>query len=334
MLPASLLSSPKPVYLLSSDEPLLIRDWLDESRKHLQTIDYEEIYSHQVETGFDWDGLLVDSMSLSLFSRKKCCFIHFKTNKPGLAGAKFISTLSSNPVDDTVYILVMARLDAASKKSAWFKKLVSIGESIELKPVYTNELPSWITERALSKGFAVDYQAAQFLADLTEGNLLATDQELEKLALAFGSDAQISLDQIEQSITRSARYTHYLLVDACLAGQTKRAMKILNSLQSEGFHPVQILYPINFSLEVLLQLKQAQEKGGISPQLWQSLRIWKSKQRLYTSALTRFSLFQIERFLQGCATLDRINKGQQQPNYADDDWHALKWLIDRYSGNR
>lgn len=332
MLPASLTSSPKPVYILSSDEPLLVREWLDAARKTLQISGYEEIVGHQVEAGFDWNGLLEESQNLSLFSEKKCHIIRFSSNKPGQIGAKFIGQLCELMPEDTVFILVMPKLDMASRNSAWLKKIKKVGESIELKPVYANELTGWVSQRALTKGISLDHQAAMYLADLTEGNLLATDQELEKLALAFEPDAALDLEQINQSISRSSRYTHYVLVDACLAGQAKRSVKILQGLQLEGFQPVQILYALQNAIEVLLQLKQAQQNNQLNNSTWQSLRIWKSKQRLYSNALSRFSSLQIERFLQSCATLDRINKGQQQPLYVDADWLKLKQLVASFSG--
>ena len=332
MLPASLTSSPRPIYILSSDEPLLVREWLDAARKSLQESGFEEITRHQVESGFDWNGLLEDSQSLSLFSEKKCHVIRFASNKPGQVGAKFIGQICELLPQDTVFILVMPKLDMASKNSAWLKKIIKVGESIELKPVYANELAGWVSQRALSKGISLDHQAAMYLADLTEGNLLATDQELEKLALAYEPNAALNLEQISQSISRSSRYTHYVLVDACLAGQSKRAVKILQGLQQEGFQPIQIQYAIQNAIEVLLQLKQAQQRNQLNASTWQSLRIWKSKQRLYSNALSRLSYSQIERFLQSCATLDRINKGQQQPLYVDTDWLTLKQLVNSFSG--
>ncbi len=330
MLPATLKSSARPVYLLSSDEPLLVREWLDAARKSLKESGFEEFVSHQVESGFDWNGLLEDCQSLSLFCEKKCHVIRFASNKPGQVGAKFIGQICELQLQDIVFILVMPKLDMASKNSAWMKKVIKIGEAVELKPVYANELAGWVSQRALSKGISLDHQAAMYLADLTEGNLLATDQELEKLALAFEPNAALSLQQINESISRSSRYTHYLLVDACLAGQSRRAVKILQGLQQEGFQPIQIQYAVQNAIETLLQLKLAQQNNRLNASTWQSLRIWQSKQRLYSSALSRLSYLQIERFLQSCATLDRINKGQQQPLYVDADWIALKQLVSSF----
>ena len=332
MLPTSLSSSPRSFYLLSSDEPLLLRDWLDAARKALRGQGFEEISSQQVEAGFDWDGLLQDSQSLSLFSEKKCHVLRFNGNKPGQVGAKYIGQLCDAQPEDRVFILVMSKLDQATKNSAWLKRFIKVGELCELRPVYANELTNWVSQRARSKGISLDHQAAMYLADLTEGNLLATDQELEKLTLAFSPNTSLDLEQIDQSISRSARYTHYLLVDACLAGKSVRAMKILQGLQQEGFQPIQIQYALHSALEVLLQLKQAQQNNQLNASLWKTLRIWQAKQALYSRALARLSVAQIERFLQSCATLDRINKGQQQPLYTDDDWQAVKRLVIFFCG--
>ena len=330
-LPQSLTTSPRPLYLLSSDEPLLIRDWLDAARKGLQQQGFEEIITHQVVSGFDWSAIIEDSQSLSLFSNLKCHIIRFAGNGPGQAGSKFITQIVETPPEDVVFILVMGKLDRASQNSAWFKKINQAGESCELKPVYANELAGWIVQRGLAKGIQLDHQAALYLADLTEGNLLASDQELEKLALTFGDNSQLNLDMIRESISRSARYNHFLLTDACLAGKSQRALKILQGLELEGIQPIQIQYALQGMLQTLLQLKLAQQLNRLNDSLWRSLNIWKSKQNLYQQALARYSIGQIERFIQSCATLDRINKGQQF-RYLQADWQAVRQLVSALLG--
>jgi DNA polymerase III delta subunit len=79
-------------------------------------------------------------------------------------------------------------------------------------------------------------------------------------------------------------------------------------------------------------LKQAQVSGRISERLWQELRIWSSKQRLFEAALARLGLDQIERLLQSCATLDRIGKGQQDAEFPHSDWLQMKSLVCEFCG--
>ncbi|HEC05498.1 MAG TPA: DNA polymerase III subunit delta, partial [Thiolapillus brandeum] len=66
MLPNSLKSQPRPIYLVASDEPLLLRDWLDAARNLLREQGYEEILQQVVENvqQFDWNGLLEDGQNL------------------------------------------------------------------------------------------------------------------------------------------------------------------------------------------------------------------------------------------------------------------------------
>ncbi len=298
----------------------------------MQAMGFEEIISHQVETGIDWDAILHDGQCLSLFSSGKCHIIRFSGNKPGQPGARFINQITQDTPDDTIFILVMAKLDKASMNSAWYKKIKQSGECCEIKPVYANELASWIGQRATSKNLQLDQQAAFYLADLTEGNLLASDQELEKLALVFDPGSIIDLEMIRENISRSARYNHFLLADACLAGQAERAMKILRGLEQEGIQPIQILYAMQNILQVLLRLKVDKKKNGLNEALWRSLQVWKNKQRLYSQALSRLTCQQIERFLQSCATLDRINKGRYLAQYAEADWQLLRQLVGALTG--
>ncbi len=328
------MQNPAPLYLLSSDEPLLLRDWLDTARKSMKQEGFEDIQNYTADTGFDWQEMLYESDMPTLFADKKCRIIRIPNGKPGLQGAKIIQSLCQNLPQDCVFIFVIPKLDRAIKNSSWFKRVQQAGEIVELKPVYLNHLPDWIMQRARQKSLHIDAQSAAFLAERTEGNLLAADQELEKLSIRFADASELTFETIEQSVAQSSRYNNFVLVDACLAGNTQRAMKVLNSLVAEGYVTTQLLWALQSTLEQLVRLKQAQVSARLGAQLWQSLRIWSSKQRLYLAALARMELDQIERLLQSCATLDRIGKGQQDASYPDMDWLQMKTLIAEFCGVR
>ncbi len=320
------------IYLLASSEPLLVRDWLDQLRLSLRDAGYEDIQTLTAESSFDWGSLLEEGDMLSLFASKKCRIINIVSGKPGHKGSKAIQAICDKPTEDTLYVFVVPGLDKATRNSSWCKRLLKAGEVVELKPVYANELSGWILQRASQKSLNIDRQSATFLAERTEGNLLAADQELEKLSIRFADAAHISFELIEASVAQSARYNHFILVDACLAGKTGRALRILDSLESEGYVTTQIRWALQSTLEQLNSLKLAQSNGTLGDRVWQSLRIWKSKQRLYQNALSRFNAGQIERLLQSCATLDRLSKGQQDADYPHQDWLHLKSLIGQFSG--
>jgi len=325
-------STPSPLYLLASSEPLLIRDWLDQARQSLREAGFEDIQNLVADAGFDWAALLEEGDMLSLFSSQKCRIVHIPNGKPGQKGGKILQNICDNPSEDTVYIFVVPGLDRATKNASWCKRLQQAGEVIELKSVNTSELSAWISQRASQKGISIDHQSAAFLAERTEGNLLSADQELEKLSIRFPDHASISFEQIETSVSQSSRYTHFILVDACLGGNASRALKILGSLQAEGYVTTQIRWALQSTLEQLNGLHSAKANGHLNERVWQSMRIWRNKQRLYQNALGRLNAAQIERLLQSCATLDRISKGQQHADFPDQDWLQLRSLIGQFCG--
>jgi DNA polymerase-3 subunit delta len=322
----------KPVYLLASGEPLLTRDWLDEARKALREAGFEDILNLQSDTGFDWQSLLQEGAMLSLFSSCKCRIVTLPNGKPGQLGSKVIQGLCENPAEGDVYIFVTPPIDRQSRNSSWCKAIQAAGKVVEIKPVYDNQLADWLRQRAGHKGFSIDDQAAQFLALCTEGNLLSADQELEKLSIRFAGKDSIDFETIQASVAQSARYSHFLLVDACLGGKTRRALRILKSLQSEGYASTQLRWALQNSLEQLDRLKLAETGGSLGDRIWQELRIWQSKQRLFRLALSRLTSVQIERLLQSCATLDRLGKGQQESDFPDQEWFEIKSLVTRFSG--
>ncbi len=162
---------------------------------------------------------------------------------------------------------------------------------------------------------------------------MAADQELEKLSIRFADQSEVDFETIAASVSESSRYSHFLLVDACLAGKTGRALKILHSLEAEGYATAQLRWALQNSLQQLDRLKQAQRGGSIGDRIWQELRIWGAKQGLYQAALARLGASRIERLLQSCATLDRLGKGQQDSELYEQDWLQVKSLVADFSGN-
>jgi DNA polymerase-3 subunit delta len=151
MLPASLSKIPSSLYLLSSNEPLLVRDWLDQARLALRQNDFEDIHTVTTESGFDWNSLLEESAMLSLFSAKKCRVIMINSGKPGQQGSKTIQAICDQLPEDMVFIFVIPALDQPTKKSSWFKRIQQVGEVSELKTPGSHQLVNWIMQRAVNK---------------------------------------------------------------------------------------------------------------------------------------------------------------------------------------
>jgi DNA polymerase-3 subunit delta len=92
--------------------------------------------------------------------------------------------------------------------------------------------------------------ALELLAARTEGNLLAADQELTKLTM-MGVQGPVSPELLLASVADSARFDTFQLLDAVLAGDPERALRILGSLRAEGADSVLVLWALTKAMRDL-----------------------------------------------------------------------------------
>ena len=219
--------------------------WGEEPLQHTEAIDRIRRYAHEqgyadrvvlhVDAGFDWGRLQLEASTLSLLSRRRLIELRLppEQRSPGRNGARVLSAYAAAPPPDTLLLIsIPARLD---RKSAWFKALNAAGISVAARTI--SDLPRWLVQRATVRGLRLDPAAAAFIAERTEGNLLAAHQELERLALLGTTD--VGLKQLMREIADSTRYNVFDMLEHALSGSLK-CLRMLHGLQQEGTDPMAI----------------------------------------------------------------------------------------------
>jgi DNA polymerase-3 subunit delta len=300
------------VTLVFGDEPLLVEEAADSLRHEAHAAGFDERLVLTVEPGFDWGALDEAARSMSLFSSRRLIDLRMPTGKPGDQGTRALARYCDRPPDDTLLLIVAGRLDARTRKSKWFKTVEKAGRLIERKQVAVSKLPGWIVARARDRGLSMEKDAALLLSHFTEGNLLAAAQEIDKLKLLSPEQGSIGSEDVAESITDSARFSAYTLVDHCLAGDAVRAMRSLTGLRNEGVEPVLILWVLANQIRTLYRICRAIEAGQPRAQALKSFRVWSRQVALVNQALGRLDSAALASMLQDAAALDRVLKGRAQ----------------------
>ena len=183
----------KSLYTLYGDEALLVQEAADAIRATARTQGYTERHVHVVAGAhFDWGGVLASGSSLSLFADKQIVEIRVPSGKPGKEGSVALQRIAEQAQgnDSTLTIVFLPKLDKATQSAAWFAALDSFGLTLRFDPVERGQLAAWLAQRLQTHGLRVQagsegQRTLQFFADRVEGNLLAADQEIRKLALVF-----------------------------------------------------------------------------------------------------------------------------------------------------
>jgi DNA polymerase-3 subunit delta len=190
-------------------------------------------------------------------------------------------------------------------------------------------LPAWSRGRLRHRGVTIEPAAAELLADRVEGNLLAAQQEIERIALLMPG-ATLDSGSVAELVADSARYDVFELAAAAFAGQPERALRILAGLRAEGREPPLVLWALLNDLRGLSRVALRAERERSLENVFRAEQIWSSRQGPLRAALRRLSRAEIESLLIAAAAADRMAKGSLR----GDAWVALEALVARIAGVR
>ncbi|HYS15175.1 MAG TPA: DNA polymerase III subunit delta [Burkholderiaceae bacterium] len=322
------------LYCVSGDEPLLVEESLDAIRAAARAAGFAEREVLHAGGKFDWSQLTASANSLSLFAARKLVEIRLPGGKPGREGGEALRAHAAAANDDVLTLVVLPRLDRTTRNSAWASALESHGAWVEVRRVERAQLPAWLRARLMRQKQNASAETLEFLANQIEGNLLAAQQEIAKLGLLY-PPGDLTLEQVTEAVQDVARFEVFDLPAAMLAGDARRAIRMLNVLRAEGAALPLVLWAISEEVRAVLRAQQVLAAGHPVSTLAREMRIWPGRDRLLEAAAARVSGPIASTLLSHCADIDRLGKGLRVPARDADPWLELaEVVLDIASGGR
>lgn len=307
------------VYLVSGDEPLLVNEVIDALRVAARNGGCDERESHVVERSFSWDSVLASLRNLSLFATGKLVEIRLPTPTPGDEGSRAMRQLAAREADGNVVVIVAPALTRKIAESAWATALATSGVWVETRPPALTELPAWIARRFRAAGLTCEPEGLELLAGRVEGNLLAAQQEIDKLALLNPPGTVLDVAAIRAAVADGARFDVFQLGDAALAGDAERAVRVLGGLREEGTAAALVLWSLVREALVLVDAGIRASREGSPSRGVQGAGVWQSRSDLYVRALRNHKSGSLRRLLRMAGRADQIVKGARP----GEPWNAL-----------
>ena len=308
-------------YLVCGEELLLAEEAASAVLKKAWEQGYTERIVLTVEPGFDWHALMDECRALSLFAQKRIIDLRLPTGKPGDTGSATLTEIARREADDILFILRTGKLDKAQLASKWVKALDQSGIVVIAYPVGANELPAWISERMKVLGVRPGPGVIDLFVHRYTGNLLALAQELEKLTLQT-NNKEIYLEDIEKDLRDDARFNVFELIDVCLRGHARDAVRIVDKLRREDVQPVLISVLLAREVRAMGILAEEIGAGKNADAAFRARQVWPRRQPLVRQAIKRVSLRRWQGLLQRCAHLDRVVKGRA----SGETWREIESL--------
>jgi DNA polymerase III subunit delta len=243
-LPRQLDDRLLPVYLVSGDEPLRVGEATDLIRARARAAGFTEREVFFIERASSvWADVQQSAQALSLFSSRRLVEVRMPTGKPVVAGTAALLRLIAAAGDDLLLLVITGELQE-SLGAEWLQALQQRGAWLAVWPIERARLPQWLRQRAGAAQLTLSDDAIAMLTERCEGNLLAAQQEIDKLALLLPRGGSVSAAEVAASSADSARFDVYQLGQAVRSGDAVRALRILGGLQSEAAEPVHVLWTL------------------------------------------------------------------------------------------
>ena len=189
------------------------------------------------------------------------------------------------------------------------------------------QLPEWIARRLKPHGVSIAREAAELLADRVEGNLLAAQQEIERIAL-LRPGAKLDPDAVAELVADNARYDVFELASAAFLGNAPRALRILDGLRGEGREPPLILWALLNDLRALSRVLQHGPDERNLDGIFRAEQVWGTRQGPLRTAVQRLTRADIDSLIGAAARADRVAKGSLR----GDAWVEITGLVARIAG--
>lgn len=322
-LNANLKNALLPCYLISGDDPFLKEESLQCIRNKAIKAGYKDRTVIALDQHTPWQSLMSSVLEVSLFSNQKLIELHCQSGKLTQTIKTKLEELFALTLSNTMLLIKTPKLDSATSKNKWYKSFDKMGLHVEIWPIDERQFPAWTKNRLKKAGLPTSSNLVEALVTLTAGNLLATQQEIEKLSL-------LSLPEtaLIQCITDSACYTSFDLVSQALAGNLKRAHIILNHLQADGVEPILVLWALTQEIRLSAKIATQMQQGKAFSAVCQAFYVWPKRRPPIERYLKKHHLAQVQNHLQKCASVDKTIKGYLPGN----TWFALLQLISSLCG--
>jgi DNA polymerase-3 subunit delta len=321
----------KSIYLVFGPEILLVEKSLQAIKDSAMALGFGERVRYDVDGHSSWDEIIANISSPSLFTQKRIIELRLATGKVGVRGSKAINELTASLPDDILLIVSAGKLDMAQQKSKWFKALDQNGTIIQHWEVQSEQLVGWIINHMNELGLKTDKNVANAIAYCTEGNLLATMQEIQKLKIAY-PDGHIDTKEFLNQIDQQSHYSVFGLIDAALKGDAEKVNKIFTSLTNELTPPIIIISSLYREIKALTAMSVELQHNETIDKVLAKHRVWQKRKPLITNALKQHSYQGLQKLLLTLGRIDRSLKGMDNLNVYDELQSVLITLSGKRNG--
>lgn len=248
-----------PLYLLHGGEPYFI-DQLEAAIEANALQEHERAFNQTIIYGKDADHLqVVDAARrFPMMAERQLILLREAQDMRSL---KELAGYAEKPAPTTI-LVISHKHKKLNGNLTLAKNLKKNGVVFESKALYDNKVPGWITNYLKDRGYDIEPEAGNLLAEFLGTSLGKITNELDKLLLNVASGTRITTQIVEDQVGVSKDYNVFELQRAIGHHDVVKATRILNYFRANpkaGPLPMVLGSLYNYFSKVI-RLKELQSK--------------------------------------------------------------------------
>jgi DNA polymerase-3 subunit delta len=332
--PISCLS---PIYWIAGEEPLGQLEATDHIRRYLRQQNFDERLIFEGNARADWASMVFHAQERSMFSNQKWIEIKLTSLKLGKQGQEGFLSLLHQATPEVVLLITSEKPDATIKKTSFYEYAQQHGCMIDSSPITVESMPLWLNTRLKRLSLQAGPDVLEWLTHHLEGNLLAADQEIKKLALLYPNQT-LTLEQVETAVAQLAKHDLDSLILAIMKGDSERVAIAITTLEAEGEAPPRLVWVLYDLVRGLRSVCEGLQQRTPINVLARQFRFWGNKEAVLPHIINRFpkDLSKQElafgRLITRCAQLDALGKGLDDKKSSGLFWQEARRFCLSLSG--
>ena len=293
----------KQMYLLYGEEDYLRKQYRDKLREVLvppdDTMNYHYFEGKDINVGEIID--LAETMPF--FADRRVIVLE----NSGLckSGGDALADYLKQPAESVVIILVETQTD---KRSRLFKVIKEQGRASEFIAQNEQTLKRWIASLAKQDNKKISETTAEYFLEKTGTDMANIRTEWEKLVCYAMGKEIIEVSDIDAVCTQKVSNRIFEMVAAIAEKRQKEALDMYHDLLTLKETPMGILALIARQFNLMLQVKELQQKGLGGRQIADKVGLAPFIVKKYEQQAARFKMRELKEALSACVEADEAVK--------------------------
>jgi DNA polymerase-3 subunit delta len=261
--------------------------------------------------------VIEDAETYPFFGGTKCVIAHHASF---LTSAKDTSKVehhldallryAESPAEHSIVVLTV-KADKLDERRNIVKALRKHASICECMPLDDSAAFQWLIQRGQSHGLEWEPAAAKRLVETAGPSLQRLQQEAEKLIAYSGGSGKVTLEAVEQLVSRSLDDNVFALTEYVSKKQIDGALRLFHDLLQQKEEPIKLFMLLAKQFRLLLQVKELSVRGYGQQQIASTLGVHPYPVKLAMDVSKRYPPEELRRVLSSLADMDyQMKTGQ------------------------